>query len=183
MAAAAPFVPMIIGAGIGAVADKGNPLRGAILGGAGGGLAGPAFSALGGAGASAAGAAGAAGAAPGMAASYGSALGSMVPGMAAQGAGQQAAMLAAQTGSMGTQGLAHTLGSFGTSPLAANATSLATMGPQGLFANSMNPKSMANIASSLMQSQQQQGPRFMPYQPPQMAMQPQNMRRFRTSSL
>jgi len=145
MAAAVPFAPMIIGAGAGALMDKGNPIRGAMLGAVGGSVAGPAMSALTAPGAAAAGAAGAAGAAPGVAGSYGAALGSAVPGMAGAGAGQQAAMLAAQTGGMGTQGLAHTMGSFGVEPLAAKATSMATMGPQGLFAGGLSKNNMMGL--------------------------------------
>ena len=39
--AAAPVVPMLIGAGVGAIADKDNPLRGAMLGAVGGGTLAP----------------------------------------------------------------------------------------------------------------------------------------------
>lgn len=59
MAAAAPFVPMMIGAGLGAAMNRDNPLAGAALGAVGGAVAGPALGALGGAGAAGAGAAGA----------------------------------------------------------------------------------------------------------------------------
>jgi hypothetical protein len=36
LAPAAPFIPMLVGAGVGAIADKDNPLRGAMLGAVGG---------------------------------------------------------------------------------------------------------------------------------------------------
>jgi hypothetical protein len=63
MAAAAPFAPMLIGAGLGAVMNRSNPLAGAALGAVGGAVAGPALGALGGAGGAAGAARGAAGAA------------------------------------------------------------------------------------------------------------------------
>lgn len=54
MGAAIPFAPMIIGAGAGALIDRQNPLRGAMLGAVGGHVATPAVTALMGSGAAAA---------------------------------------------------------------------------------------------------------------------------------
>ena len=132
MAAAIPFAPMIIGAGAGALIDKKNPLRGAMLGAAGGGFAGPAFSAmttgLSGAGAGIMSGAGAAG----------------IP-MGAQ----QAAMLGAQAEGLGAAGVSHALGSAGASPMMANALGAATMGPQGLFAGMPKDRIMGVGAQTL----------------------------------
>ena len=171
MAAAIPFAPMIIGAGAGAMLDKGNPMRGAMLGAVGGSVAGPAFAGLSSAGSAAAGAAGAAGAAPGAAASYGAALGSTVPGMIEAGAGQQAAMLAAQSGAFGGQGLAHTLGSFGVNPMIGKTTAMATMGPQGLF-GAMSGKDMALSGARMLASTQQPQPQAPMMAPSPMAAPP-----------
>lgn len=134
MGFALPVAPMVIGAGAGALMDKKNPLRGAMLGAVGGSALGPAMSALTPAGSAAATAAIGAGEAAGPAASYGAAMGATAPGMASAGAGQQAAMLAAQTAEFGAPGLTQTLGSFGVEPLMAKGASLATMGPQGILA-------------------------------------------------
>jgi hypothetical protein len=141
MAAAIPFAPLIIGAGAGALLDKKKPLRGALLGALGGGVAGPAMSAmttgLSGAGAGIMSGAGAAG----------------IP-MGAQ----QAAMLGAQVEGMGAAGVAHTLGSAGASPMMANALGAATMGPQGLFASMPKDKimGMGQQALGLFNQPQQQ---------------------------
>ena len=64
LAPAAPFVPMLVGAGVGAIADKDNPLRGAMLGAVGGSVLGPSMAALAPAGAAAESAALGAGMAP-----------------------------------------------------------------------------------------------------------------------
>lgn len=98
MAAAAPIIPIVAGAGLGAALNKDNRLAGAALGALGGAVAGPAISA----GMSAMGAgAGATGAAE--AAGYGAAL---------PVGGEQAAMLAAQTEGFGGEGLGLTSGAF-----------------------------------------------------------------------
>ena len=170
MAAAIPFVPMIIGAGAGAMIDKQNPLRGAMLGAAGGSIAGPAVAGLTGAGSAAAASAGAAGAVPGTAASYGAA-----------GAGlfgpQQAAMLAEQTGVFGAPGLSSTLQSAGMSAPMAKLSAIGTMGPQGLF-GAMSGKDMAMMGGRMlgsMQQPQQAPPMASPAPPPRQAMPPQPM--------
>lgn len=98
MAAAAPFIPMAVGAGLGAALNKDNPMAGAALGAVGGMVAGPAVSA----GLSAAGA----GTAVAPAATYGAGLSGAGVG------GQQAAMLAAQTAEFGAPGLAATQAAF-----------------------------------------------------------------------
>lgn len=127
MGAAIPFAPMIIGAGAGALIDKQNPLRGAMLGAVGGGVAGPAMAGITGAGAAAASEAAAMGAAPGAAASYGAA-----GGLAGIGP-QQAAMLASQTAEFGGPGLAHTLGSAGLNAPMSKLAAFGTMGPQSFM--------------------------------------------------
>lgn len=90
-AAAVPMMPMLIGAGAGALMDRKNPLRGAMLGAVGGGIAGPALGALGGA----AGASGAAGAGLGAAAE--------LPHLAGMGAAGMAGGLPSAMGAMGAQ--------------------------------------------------------------------------------
>lgn len=102
------FTPMLIGAGVGAMTDKDNPMRGAALGGA----LGYGGSALMGAGSAAAASPAGYGALPGMTApsaqtamlaSQGVGLGASAIPSATQGA--QAAMLAEQTGAFGMPGL------------------------------------------------------------------------------
>jgi len=165
MAAAPLAVPMIIGAGAGAMLDRKNPLRGAMLGAVGGTVAGPAISGLTSAGSAAAGAAGAAGADAGLAASYGAA------GTLAGYGPEQAAYLAAQGEGMGSAGLAHALGSGGVNPMLAKGASMAAMGPQGLLAG-MSATEKAKLGmqgmgmfSEMAQPQQQQ-PRVASTPPP-----------------
>lgn len=151
MAAAAPFLPMIVGAGVGAIANKKNPLAGALMGAVGGGVAGPAFSAL---------SSGLSGAGAGIAS-----------GAAASGipmGAQQAAMLGAQAEGFGGMGVAHALGSAGASPGMANAMGLATMGPQGLFSGA-NTNKLMGLGSQFLNSQQPQQaqqPQYQPMSPP-----------------
>lgn len=148
MAAAVPFVPMMVGAGVGALVDKGNPLRGAMLGAVGGGVAGPAFSAM----------------STGL---TGPAAGIM---SGAQAAGvpmgiQEASMMGAQLGSdFGGAGVAHALGSAGVDPMLAKGLGFATMGPQGAL-QGMGAKEMLNtgrqglgIINAMSGGQQQQAP-------------------------
>lgn len=114
-------LPLILGAGgalVGSQVDKQNPLRGALLGGAAGGLGGAALAPASAAGtaASSAGAiqsAGAASTAAGISNPFSSAAAyqAAVPGLTSSAAGSQAAMLAAQTGEFGLAGLAQTAGS------------------------------------------------------------------------
>lgn len=167
MGAAIPFAPMIIGAGAGAMIDKKNPLRGAMLGAAGGSIAGPALSAattgLTGAGASVMSGAQAAG----------------IP-MGAE----QAAMLGAQAQGFGAAGVSNALSSAGANPMMAKALGVATTGPQGIFQAmsgsdlmKMGGKGLMNMA---MQPQQQQPPMAAPQPPPRQAMPPQPMMPFNT---
>jgi hypothetical protein len=108
--------------------------------------------------------------------------------MAGAGAGQQAAMLAAQSGAFGAEGLAHTLGSFGVNPMLGKAATMATMGPQG-FLGSMSGKDMMQMGSRIpglfnQQEQPPMAPAPMPAPPqnrPPMPLQPVSM--FRTSPL
>lgn len=140
LAPAAPFVPMLIGAGVGALADKNNPLQGALLGATGGALLGPMAAGLAPAGAAAGEAATIAGMAPeavSAASQYGAAGGITGAGFSPM----QAAMLAEQSGSFGATGLAHTLGSAGVSTPMAKLGAFAASGPQGIFSQ-MTPKDM-----------------------------------------
>lgn len=134
MAAAAPFAPMLIGAGLGAVMNRSNPLAGAALGAVGGAVAGPALGALGGAG----GAAGAAGAASG----------------AAGAAGNLAPVVTAGVNSGGTilAGMNQAAPLF-TSPLARGLDALSALG-SGPGANAM--KFGMNALSAGRQQPQQQ---------------------------
>jgi len=117
-------IPLILGAGgalVGSQVDKKNPLRGALLGGAAGGLGGAALApasaaTTAGTAATSAGAmqsAGAASTAAGITNPFASATAyqAAVPGLTSTAAGSQAAMLAAQTGEFGLAGLASTAGS------------------------------------------------------------------------
>jgi hypothetical protein len=117
-------IPLILGAGgalVGSQVDKKNPLRGALLGGAAGGLGGAALApasaaTTAGTAATSAGAIEATGAAAGAAGitnpfSSAAAYQAAVPGLTSSAAGSQAAMLAAQTGEFGLAGLAQTAGS------------------------------------------------------------------------
>lgn len=170
LAPAAPAVmPMLLGAGVGAALNKGNPLQGAMLGALGGSVLGPMASSLSGPGAAAA----AAGLAP-EAASYGAA-------GALTGAGwtpAQAAMMAEQAGSFGTAGLTHALGSSGVNPIIGKAASLATMGPQGII-QGMSGKDMLMgglkmAANPMITGEQQQAP-IAPVQAPMAAPAPPRM--------
>jgi hypothetical protein len=140
LAPAAPFVPMLIGAGVGALADKNNPLQGALLGAVGGSILGPSMAGLTAGGAAASEAALAAGMAPEAAtaaAQYGAAGGAAGAGFSPM----QAAMLAEQTAPFGATGIAHTLGSAGVSTPMAKLAALGVSGPQGIFSQ-MSPKDM-----------------------------------------
>jgi hypothetical protein len=166
LAPAAPFIPMLVGAGAGALIDKDNPLRGAMLGAVGGSALGPSMAALAPAGAAASEAAvglGATEAAAAQAAQYGAA-------GAATGAGfspMQAAMLAEQTGTFGAPGLAHTLGSAGISSPIAKIGSLAVSGPQGFLGQMSKPDLMKSAGRMIMGQMNQPTPQQSP--PPAVA--------------
>lgn len=128
-------LPMVVGAGAGALMDKQNPLRGAMLGAVGGSVLGPTVAGFTGAGAAASEAA------------LGMGMGEAAAGSAAQAAAAQGltglavetpiydAVLGEQLAGMGTEGMKHYLGSMGVSEGAQKAASLATMGPQGVLEN------------------------------------------------
>lgn len=142
LAPAAPFVPMLVGAGVGAIADKNNPLRGAMLGAVGGSALGPTMAGLTAGGTAAAEAAATAGMAP-EAAAAATQLGAVAP--AGYGA-EQLAMMGEQIAggglNMGTQGISHALGSMGMDTIPAKLSAMAVSGPQGLL-GSMDPKRLA----------------------------------------
>lgn len=164
MAAAIPFAPMIIGAGAGALIDKGNPMRGAMLGAVGGSAVGPMFSAA---------TTGLSGAGAGIMA--GSQAAGIPMGL------EQAAMLGTQAEGMGAAGITNALTSGGANPMLAKGLGFATAGPQGLF-GSINGKDLAmQGAKGLFQmgagGQQQPTPMMgatpMPAPPPRQAPPPQ----------
>jgi hypothetical protein len=173
MAGVDPISLAVIGAGIGAISSPDDPIKGAILGGAGGFAGGSLLGAAGGgaaAGSAAGTAASTAGAAAGTAAAVPagtSTYASMIPGLSSAAPGSQAAMLAAQTQPFGIPGLTATgsaaSGAAGVSPITAgfwNAANAATspavsQGMQGM-----------RMAQGLM-NQQQQGQRTA-YAPPQL---------------
>ena len=140
-------LPLILGAGgalVGSQVDKQNPLRGALLGGAAGGLGGAALAPASAAGtaASSAGAiqsAGAASTAAGISNPFSSAAAyqAAVPGLTSSAAGSQAAMLAAQTGEFGLQGLASTAGAGGSPFFSALASAPSISPAQAMAAQKM----------------------------------------------
>lgn len=163
LAPAAPFVPMLLGAGVGAIADKDNPLRGAMLGAVGGSVLGPSMAGLTGAGAAASEAAVASGMgaeAAKAAAQYGAAGGAAGAGFSPM----QAAMLAEQTAPFGATGIAHTLGSAGVSTPMAKLAALGVSGPQGILSQ-MSPKDMMMKSGRMILGQMNQ-PQPMPQQAP-----------------
>jgi len=148
MAAAAPLLATpwaapAIGAAAGAIFNKKNPLQGALLGGVGGAALGPAMGGIGGLNA-----AGAAGANPLNAMAYGASMPAM--------GGEQAAMLAGQTGAFGAPGLA--------------ATSQAA-GGGGLLSAMQNPMVKAGMKMAMPQQQQPQPMMAAPMQQPAQPMQ------------
>lgn len=182
MGAAIPFAPMIIGAGAGALLDKGNPLRGAMLGAAGGGIAAPAVTAMTGLGA--AGASG--GAMAGMSSLAGTEAAAGLPSMASvagsmPGASTLPNMMAGGSGFVGNAGA---LGSaYNALPMAERLGALTSNGPGGLF-KMPTPNKAMNMGRGLMQMGQQEPPPPMPQAPQQRPMMPpQQISRFMTSPL
>jgi len=158
--AAAPMVPMMIGAGVGALADKENPLRGAMIGAAGGGILGPAASGLTAGGA----AAGEAAATAGMgteAATAASQLGAYAP--ASYGPEQLAYMgdqLAGGGLNMGTTGIAHDLAAMnpammGGPDFLTKLQAFSATGPQGIMSQ-MAPKDMMRMGGRMLMGQMNQ---------------------------
>ncbi len=143
--AAAPLMPMMIGAGIGA-ATSDNPLRGALLGGALGGIGGGMMG-VGGIGANAG--------AQGLASAAGT-------GLSSAAAGSQAAMLAAQNAGMGLgadmatkAALAANTGSV-MSPVYGGMASMSNM--LGGLPGSGNPSSLISAGQSLSDMNKEQPP-------------------------
>jgi hypothetical protein len=153
-AAAVPFVPMIIGAGAGAMIDRKNPLRGAMLGAVGGSVAAPAIGAMTGI------------AAPAAAGTQG------LAGLGGLGGAEAAAVSAMpgasslpqmMAGGAGFQGGASAMaGAYNAMPMASRLGALANMGPQGLF-NLPGPDKALRMGANMMgqpggQSQEQAPP-------------------------
>jgi len=169
-----PVTLAITGAVAGAALNRKDPLKGALIGGTlgyGGGMAlGPAV------GASAPGVAGAAGTAGGIGTKVANAAYGALPGM--QAGGQQAAMLAAQTGQFGVPGLLSTgaaaSGAQGISPVAASMFNFgAKASLPSASGSQMQQLAMANNMMRPQQPQQQaMAPPPMPISRPQGARYP-----------
>ena len=171
-------LPLILGAGgalVGSQVDKKNPLRGALLGGAAGGLGGAALAPA--SAATTAGTAASSAAAMEGTAVASSAMGTAspfatsayqaaVPGLTMTGPGSQAAMLAAQTGEFGLAGLAQTAGSAyapgtaGSAAMRALASTGAPSPAQALAAN----RAMGGFQQPQMGGTQTQSGMFRPGQ-------------------
>lgn len=146
-----PITLAVVGAGVGAMINPNDPIKGAVIGGAAGFTGGTALGAgaAGGAGGAAAGAAGSAGAA---AQTYAS----TIPGLVSAAPGSQAALLAEQTAVFGVPGLTATgsaaSGAAGVSPFTRTAWDAANS------LASSSAKNQLSVAQQLASRGAQRGP-------------------------
>jgi hypothetical protein len=175
MAAAIPFTPMIIGAGAGAMLDKKNPMRGALLGAAGGSALGPAFTAMSGIGTAGM------GTAASMAANPAAMMGAEAAGAGTIGLPSMQSLAATMPGGMAAPGAMGANGaSFGANALtAANAYNavpamdrLSALFQKPTMASLKNPALNASRGLFQMAGQQQTPPMAALPPPPQQAMPP-----------
>jgi|PlaIllAssembly_1097288.scaffolds.fasta_scaffold50276_2 hypothetical protein len=166
LAPAAPTVlPMLIGAGAGAMLDKNNPMRGALLGAVGGHALAPAVTALGGIGTAGMGAEAALAANPAMI--MGAEAAGGLPSMASVASTMPGGMAA--PGAIGANGVG-----FGANALtAANAyNAMPVMDRLGALVHAPTKEGLLKSAGRMVMGQEQQQPQPMPMAPPPMPPRP-----------
>lgn len=146
-----PITLAVVGAGVGAMINPNDPIKGAVIGGAAGFTGGTALGA-GGATAGAAGGAGAAGSAGAAAQTYAS----TIPGLVSAAPGSQAAMLAQQTSVFGVPGLTATGSAASTAAGISPFTRTAWDAADSLASSSA--KTQLSVANQLASRGAQRGP-------------------------